>query len=774
VRILSRYLLKEATKHALLGAGLFTFVIFMRDVGRLLELVVRNSAPLPSVAEIFFLTLPTALNVTIPMGVLVGLLIGLSRMAADSEVIAMRATGIGSFRFVVMLLPFVVGSWLLALTNSVWTAPRSAAGLVHLQNSMKNAQVSFAVQPRVFYENFRNKVLYVQDSSNAEGAAAWSDVFLADISNPSAPVITMAERAVIVADSETDLRLHLENGEQHQTNVREPEQYSISTFAASDVPIETPTTSNQQQKQREAAAAELSTPQLITRGKDPDPVKARWYQTEFQRRLALPSSCLVLALVGIPLGLSSKKGGKATGFVLAIALVFAYYFISLIGVALSRQGKLPAYFAVWIANFVFLLAGMVLLRRVDRSSLDIGSIKHGWIRLRTKLLPKPVERTVERRAAIRVERSTGTPSRFPSLIDNYVLKTFLQYVAMVLATFVLLITIFTFFELLGDIIRNRVPLVTVGEYLINLIPSLIYLTTPLSVLVGVLVTFAVLQSSNELTAIKAGGVSIYRVIAPVLLISVMVAVALFTFDQLYLPAANTRQEALRNSIKGKPAQTFIRPDRKWIFGKQNVIYYYEHFDPDLNEFVGLSAFQFDPNTFKIRQRVFASRAHWESDLSKWVFERGWTRTFANDGAEEFRRFDVNTFSQFGETPSYFKKEVKQSTEMSYGELARYINDLKQSGFETVRLRVQLHKKFAYPVICFVMAVLAVPFSLSAGRKGALTGVAVALGIAIVYWVTSGFFEALGNVSQLPAALAAWAPDVLFGLVGGYLIFKVPT
>ncbi|HWK30515.1 MAG TPA: LptF/LptG family permease, partial [Terriglobales bacterium] len=161
------------------------------------------------------------------------------------------------------------------------------------------------------------------------------------------------------------------------------------------------------------------------------------------------------------------------------------------------------------------------------------------------------------------------------------------------------------------------------------------------------------------------------------------------------------------------------------------------------------------------------------NLQNWVFERGWWRSFSA-GGEEFKRFDVTTFAQFNEQPSYFKKEVKQSTEMSYGELARYISDLKQSGFETVRLQVQLHKKLAYPMICFVMAVLAVPFSLRAGRRGALTGVAVALAIAVVYWVTSGLFEALGNVSQLPAALAAWAPDVLFGLVGGYLIFKVPT
>jgi LPS export ABC transporter permease LptG/LPS export ABC transporter permease LptF len=762
----------EVFKHALLGAGLFTFVIFMRDVGRLLELVVRNSAPLPSIAEIFFLTLPTAFNVTIPMGVLVGMLIGLSRMAADSEITAMRASGIGATRFVWMLAPFVIASWIVALANSVWIAPRSASELVQLQNSMKNAQVSFAVQPRVFYENFQNKVLYVQDASSAEGAAAWKGVFLADISDVAGPTITIAQRAVMVADDPNSLSLHLQNGEQHQTNLRDPEQYNISTFQESDVPIDLPTANNQQ-KQREAAVAELSTRELLNRAKDRDLSKARWSITEFQRRLALPTSCIVLALVGIPLGLSSKKGGKATGFVLAIALVFAYYFLSLAGVAMSRQGKLPSWVAVWIANAVFLVAGVFLLRMVDRSSLEVGSVKAAWAHVAGLFRRREKPRTQERRASIRVERSVGSPSRFPSLFDNYILRMFLQYTAMVLAAFLVLVIVFTFFELLGDIIRNRVPFITVGEYLINLMPSLIYQLTPLSVLVAVLVTFSLLQSSNELTAMKASGVSVYRVISPVLLVAIAVAAALFTFDQIYLPSANTRQEALRNTIKGKPPQTFIRPDRKWIFGQQNVIYYYEHFDPDLNEFVGISAFEFDPATFKIIRRAYATRAHWEPSMAKWVFERGWWRSFT-DGVEEFHKFDVNTFTQFAEPPAYFKKEVKQSSEMNYGELARYIGDLQQSGFETVRLRVQLYKKFAYPVICFVMAVLAVPFSLTAGRRGALTGVAVALGIAIIYWVTSGFFEALGNVSQLPAALAAWAPDLLFGLVGGYLIFKVPT
>jgi lipopolysaccharide export LptBFGC system permease protein LptF len=137
-------------------------------------------------------------------------------------------------------------------------------------------------------------------------------------------------------------------------------------------------------------------------------------------------------------------------------------------------------------------------------------------------------------------------------------------------------------------------------------------------------------------------------------------------------------------------------------------------------------------------------------------------------------FDVATFDSVSEPPPYFKKEVKQSLEMNYEQLRHYIHDLQQSGFEVVKLRVQLQKKLAFPVITFVMGVLAIPFALSAGKRGATAGVATAIGIAVVYTVVSGLFEAMGNISQLPPVLAAWSPDVIFALVGGYLILKVPT
>src|SRR5258707_15383972 len=117
MRIFTRYILKEVISHGLIGATVFTFVIFTRDVSRILELIVRNSAPLPSVAELFFLTLPTALIYTLPMAVLVGVLIGLSRLATDSEVTAMRASGIGAGTVVSMISIFGVFVLLLAINN---------------------------------------------------------------------------------------------------------------------------------------------------------------------------------------------------------------------------------------------------------------------------------------------------------------------------------------------------------------------------------------------------------------------------------------------------------------------------------------------------------------------------------------------------------------------------------------------------------------------------------------------------------------------------------
>jgi LPS export ABC transporter permease LptF/LPS export ABC transporter permease LptG len=831
VRIFTRYILKEVLSHGLIGASVFTFVIFMRDLARLLELVVRGSSSVPSVAEIFFLILPTALNITIPMGVLVGVLLGLSRMAADSEVTAMRACGVSVTKFLKIVSIFGIGAWILALGNAVILAPLSNAALARLEKRLVSSGISFEIQPRVFYEDLPDVVVYVDDVITSSKSAHWKNVFLADFRGGTLK-ITMAREAIVGTAGENTIRLHLMDGEMHESDIRTPAQYSISTFHEQDATLTRPPIAKATQET--APVAQTSTAELLRQSHDPRPEFARWYWIEFNRRLALPSACLVLVLIGIPLGLSARKGGKGAGFVLTIILVFIYYFLSIIGVSLARSGKVAPVLGVWMANLIFALVGVFLLWRTDKTPIEIGlgqlllqrfqRWSQFWLKdredgsarpARTRIfstrlvwiLVVPLGLVIVFLAVIGPRLLGKVPSgvwvgeyfypllilclvgivflfaqRFMLILDNYVLRRFVGLLGLILASFLVLSLVFTFFELLSDIIRNRIPLLTVGAYLLNQIPSMLYLVTPLSVLLAVLVGFGLMQKSNEITAMKATGVSIYRTLVPILGIATALAGGLFVLDQSYLPYANKRVETLRNAIKGKPPQTYLRPS-KWIFGESNTaggrqdvrrIYYYEFYEPERNEFGGFSSFELNPHSFEVTKRVSAARAHWEENLQKWVFEKGWERSFDGDTVKDFRQFEVSTFAEINEPPGYFKKEVRQYSEMNYEELRNYIRDLQQSGFDVVRLRVQLQKKIAFPLITLVMAVLALPFALSAGRRGALTGVAVALLITVGYYVTAGLFEALGNVSQLPPLIAAWMPDVIFGLAGGYMILKTPS
>src|SRR5882672_2296248 len=777
MRILTRYILGEVVSHALIGAAVFTFVLFTRDLGRILELVVRNSAPLPSVAQVFFFTVPVALTYTIPMGVLVGILIGLSRLSADSEITAMRASGIGVWTFLRVIMIFVVGAWLLAIGNSVYLAPRSLAALGDLQNQLKASQASFEIQPRVFYEGFPKVVLYVQDVKAASGAAIWKGVFLADLSQPSAPRITLAREGILASQGPDTLDLHLIDGSTHETDPKNPDQYQISTFDTTDIPIQIPAAQNNQTPEP-PSLGEMKVSELMEKSHSPDPMTQRWALLEYHRRLSLPTACLVLALVGIPLGLSSKRGGKSTGFVLTILLVFVYYSVTLIGVSLARQGKVPPALGAWLANIVFFLCGAFLLWRVERRPFEIAAFRARWNPLKSGLVEWGKQLSRFNRPEDAFERASKRrrvfSATFPMILDDLVMRDFFVYLVLILASFLMLLQVFTLFELLGDILRNRISPLVVGEYLVNVAPFFLYNVLHLSILLAVLVTFGLMQRSNEITAIKATGMSIYRVIVPILVVSTLLAGGLFFFDQFYLPHANRRQDALRNLIKGKPAQTYLNPDRKWIFGQHSTIYYYQLFDSDRNQFGNLSVFQFDPATFQLTNRVYADQAHWEDRLQRWVCTQGWERSVHGSAIGDYRTFDVATFAAISEPPGYFKKEVRQSSEMNYDELRRYIRDLQQSGFDVVRLKVQLQEKFAFPLNTLIMAVLAIPFSLAAGKRGALAGVATAVGIGLLYIMVSRLSESMGNVSQLPPVVAAWAPDLIFGLAGGYLILKVPT
>jgi LPS export ABC transporter permease LptG/LPS export ABC transporter permease LptF len=790
--LLGRYIFNEIISSALLGTVLFTFVLFLRNVGQLFELLVRRTATADVVMYLFLLTLPQTLTFTIPMGVLVGILIGLGRMSGDGEVIAMRAAGIPSRRFILPVAAFAMLGFTASAAVSLYLNPKALREFYRIQNRLRSSQLSADIQARVFEEGFPNTILYVRDVIPGP-VVRWKGVFLADLRPPqernsgsvktdvTGPRITVAEEAIPVPDPLKDqIQLHLIRGGTHEQST-DPAQYYLSAFDQTDQILDTTPAPEARAKR---PYQEMNTGAL--------PYYARYAENwrdariELYQRLALPIACLVLALVGIPLGLSTRRSGKSTGVVLTVVLVFIYFTLLISGIGLAQKQKLPVGPAVWGADVFFACIGLLLVLRLDApGDRDWLTVLRNWAMSLFGAAGGSADRW--RNALRRPRTSNGRGLRLSllfQLLDSYVLSSFLFYFVVWLVSFVILYHVFEFFELLSDILANHIALSRFVTYLFYLTPQLIYTTAPLSVLVATLVAFGVLTKRNEITAFKACGVSLYRLTLPVLLVALLASGALFVFDHFVLPESNRRQDAIRNEIKGRPVQTYLRPDRQWIFGRGLRIYYYSYFDAAHEVLAGVNVFEFEPKRFRLARHIAAERAHWEEPLKAWVFEHG--RSFDFRDAEgwgsgvrvinvsAYDNFTVKTFAELDEPPSYFLKEVKQYQQMNFQELKEYMLDLTQSGFDTVRLRVQFYKKFSFPAFAFVMGLLAIPFAFLTGNRGALAGVAVSIGVAIVYWSVNALFEQMGNAHTLPAVLAAWSPDVIFSLAGTYLFLRLRT
>jgi LPS export ABC transporter permease LptG len=293
--------------------------------------------------------------------------------------------------------------------------------------------------------------------------------------------------------------------------------------------------------------------------------------------------------------------------------------------------------------------------------------------------------------------------------------------------------------------------------------------------VASLICFGVLTKYNEVTAFKAGGVSVHRLAAPVLLMSMAISLLLFGFDHYYIPDANRRQEMLRAEIKKKPVATYLRPDRQWVYGQGSRVYNFRYLDPKQATMSKVNVFELDPKTFHIVHQISAERARWDNRSHAWIFEDGMAQE-AREGRDNYREFRgaTATFPELTETPTWFVKEEKEYKEMNFEELGRYIGELRAIGLDTTPLRVQYYKKFSVPLFAVIMAILSVPFAFIAGSRGAMTGVGISFGIAIAYWTVSTLFEQVGDMNQLPAMMAAWSPDVIFSFAGLYFMARMRT
>jgi len=776
MRILDRYIVREVFRHAFLGLIVFTFVFFVPQLVRLMELFVRHSGSGVQVLTLFVCIFPAVFVFTVPMATLIGVLLGLGRMSADSEIIALTALGIGRRRILLPVGVLALTGAVVTLAMTTWLGPLALRTFRSLQADLVTSQISFALQPRVFDERFPRMVLYVNDVTAA--GTQWHGVFLAQTGGEGGSQLTLAEKAIVIAEpKQGKLELHLQGGTTHEFSREDADHYSVTAFGQSDWPIEFSGLAAAPPRQLNNPERSVSE---LWNDNGPGWREAR---VELHRRFAFPIACFAFALIAVPLGAQPRRGGRAAGALLAVILIASYYLLTVTGANLARQGALTPGAGTWAANVIVFLLGLVLLPRMEQFRGENRWLRPiNYLKSRKRLLRR-------RRALARAKAATAngvngehpaqevlsrSSGSFPQLIDIYVLRRFLYYFVLLMGAFVFLFETFTFFELLDDIARHRVPFLIVVDYFRYLAPYLLYQLAPLGALVAVLVTLGIMSKNNEIVAIKASGISMYRLAVPLLLAGLTLALAMIGLDDTYLPYANQRQDALHNLIKGRPPQTYTHPQR-WIFGESSKIYNYDLFDPTQNLFGGLTVLEIDPVTFQVRRRVFAARARWSETQKVWILEGSWVRDFADGAIVRYEHLPpVTSLPELTEPPSYFNREVRQAFQMSWRELRNYIDGLQRAGFDVSTLSVQWHEKVAFPLMAPVSMLLAIPFAFLVGTRGAVGGVALGMGLGVAYLSVARLLEAMGGVGQLPPFLAGWSPDIIFFFLGLYFFFKMPT
>ena len=766
MKILDRYIFREILYPSLIALVALTFVAFLafsREIGWLFELIVRQAATVSQISTISAAILPNVLTFTIPMAVLVGILTGFGRMSSDSEAIAFRASALSMIRLLIPVMALGIIACVANLFVNVWAAPRTAAQLRELRYEIVAREVSLEVKPRVFNESLANLVLYVQGA--AREGTRWDGIVLADMSHPDQPRVTFARSGNFITDEENhNFVLTLTNGSTHVVSPLSPDRYSFDTFETTTISVPMPEAPPKQDK-----ASVQETPTRTIWDNMQNGTATYEERVEFHRRFALPFACIVFTLTGLPLGVSTTRGSKSMGLVLSLILMLVYYLAFVGGTRVAGNAQFSPFLGAWLPNAAFVVFGIVLLARSNREHENqLLSRLAAAIRWFSDALD-----------GVRKNRnrfsdwtySLAHHPKFFRLLDAYVLRGFWFFFALVLIVFVSVFILVTLFELLPDIVKNRVDTSIVVSYFLYLLPQILYYVIPLTVLLAILINLGTLTKSNEILAVKAGAISLYRMSLPLLFMGLGLSAAIYFLQDFVLPYANQRQDEYRNVIKGRAPQTYRDPERKWMAGTGDRIYHYNYFDSNQNLFAGISIFEFKPKTFELNQWVFAARAAWQG--STWLLEDGWVRRIDTRGSVEYKPFDRLQLAQL-DGPEYFKKEVRTAAQMTYPELKRYVTDLSRSGFDVSALMVDLYRKLSFPLVSFIMAILGIPFSFATGKKGAFYGIGLCLALGIFYWSAFTLFDKLGGINRLSPFIAAWFPNLIFGFGGIWMMLRVKT
>lgn len=357
------------------------------------------------------------------------------------------------------------------------------------------------------------------------------------------------------------------------------------------------------------------------------------------------------------------------------------------------------------------------------------------------------------------------------LLDKYILKEFLRFFIITFISFIALFMIVDFFEKIRMFLSNNASVSQIASYFIYSIPMIISYILPPAVLLSTLLTFGSFSKSNEITAMKANGVSIYRICLPVVTVAAITSVFLFYFSELITPASIQKTEHIvKVDVQKQKSLGFFKQNEIWYHG-DHAIYNFKMFDTDKNIIHGVTINFLNPD-FTLMSRVDAKKAEWKND--KWFFYNLLITRFDND-RNPMLEWSKEQIINIPEKPDDFKVIQKDAEKMGYFELRKYVKKIKSEGYDVTKYLVELHGKIAFPLVIIIMVFIAVPFSLRSERSGGLmqsAGLGIFIGFS--YWIVHALSMSLGKSEILPAFLAAWAANIFFSAAAAFLFSRVNT
>lgn len=752
MRTLDRYILRQLAWPFTLGLTVFTFLLVVPELMKYAEEYVSKGVSLWVVAQLVVTLLPFSLALTIPMSVLLALLVAFGRLSADREFVAMQACGVSLYRLV---RPVALVSGVSCLATAYVYMVLIPVGNQTFREITFNILASSAeneVKPRVFFDGFPNVVIYARELPPTGG---WDGVFIADNRSGEGSSVYLARhgRAVVNREAKT-VEMVLEDWTRHEADPNG--EYRV--FRGDHLVLNLNPAGMFPSGGVAKGLREMSVPELRDRisSLQEAGVSTHLEAFELHKRYSIPAACLVFGLIGLALGATNRRDAKLASFVLGISVIFAYYLLLWFGQSLVKGQRIPSPLAAWLPNLVLGALGVAMFRWRDRVA--------------DRPIPIPIPEALRRRIEQRTQ-SFGHGTLPFGILDRYVALTYLRLLGLSALALGGIFYVSAFIELSENVFKGTGTWSMLGTFFFYMTPQYLYYIVPLSVLLAALVTVAILTKNSELIVMKACGISLYRIAAPMVAGAVAAGAFLFALEQTVLGPANRQAQAVRHALTGGSPETFDVLNRRWVVGQDGSIYHYNYFDPRLRLFSNLWVYEFDQGMRSITQRTFAEQAQYAD--GDWTSERGWTRSFDQRGV-------ATSFTEFAslkrplEPPEYFSTEPPDPQFMSFTQLRDYTEQLAQSGFDVVRQRVALYRKVSFPFVTLVMTLIAVPFAVTIGRSGAMAGIGVGIGIALAYWTTILFFAAMGSGGLLAPMLAAWAPNLLFGAGAAYLLLTVRT